>query len=307
MSKYSHLVQTSTFADFETNHWSEVDCTNGECPSGRSSLVAQVYENSLYIFGGYNGVTVLNDFYKFRLKAVSIPPSALVNDMKRLMIREEMADVTFLVDGKEIFANRAILAVRSEYFDVMLYGGMRESCRDEEGDAKPIELQDVSHPVFVKVIEYLYTDSVSELTWDLSVPLLIASEQFMLDRLKALCEDHIRKEITIDNVIGVLIASHQHNAVGLKDIALEFILRNLQDPNLRESLSVSAFLNVHFKCTTIVHLTLLFFCQELKIEPDLLVEIITRNSNQPASSVLSSQESVTGAFGPSSEWSGSRR
>jgi len=293
--------------DFETNHWSEVDCTNGECPSGRSSLVAQVYENSLYIFGGYNGVTVLNDFYKFRLKAVSIPPSALVNDMKRLMIREEMADVTFLVDGKEIFANRAILAVRSEYFDVMLYGGMRESCRDEEGDAKPIELQDVSHPVFVKVIEYLYTDSVSELTWDLSVPLLIASEQFMLDRLKALCEDHIRKEITIDNVIGVLIASHQHNAVGLKDIALEFILRNLQDPNLRESLSVSAFLNVHFKCTTLVHLTLLFFCQELKIEPDLLVEIITRNSNQPASSVLSSQESVTGAFGPSSEWSGSRR
>ena len=39
--------------DFETNHWSEVDCSNGERPSGRSSLVAQVYENSLYIFGGY--------------------------------------------------------------------------------------------------------------------------------------------------------------------------------------------------------------------------------------------------------------
>lgn len=39
--------------DFETNHWCEVDCSKGECPSGRSSLVAQVYENSLYIFGGY--------------------------------------------------------------------------------------------------------------------------------------------------------------------------------------------------------------------------------------------------------------
>eukprot|EP00957_Ditylum_brightwellii_P090399 6884075-Ditylum_brightwellii.AAC.1 len=63
--------------DFETNHWSEVDCTNGDCPSGRSSLVAQVYENSLYIFGGYNGVHVLNDFYKFRLKPVSVPPPAL--------------------------------------------------------------------------------------------------------------------------------------------------------------------------------------------------------------------------------------
>jgi hypothetical protein len=230
------------FLDFETNHWSEVDCTNGECPSGRSSLVAQVYENSLYIFGGYNGVTVLNDFYKFRLKAVSIPPSALVNDMKRLMMREEMADVSFLVEGKVVHANRAILAVRSEYFDVMLYGGMRESRRDEEGEAKPIELLDVSHAVFLKVIEYLYTDNVSELTWDLSVPLLIASEQFMLDRLKALCEDHIRKDLTVDNVIGVLIASHRHNAVGLKDIALEFILRNLHDTAVVTGLSVSLLL-----------------------------------------------------------------
>ncbi|KAL7477390.1 hypothetical protein ACHAW6_003198 [Cyclotella cf. meneghiniana] len=269
--------------DFETNHWSEVDCTNGECPSGRSSLVAQVYENSLYIFGGYNGVTVLNDFYKFRLKAVSIPPSALVNDMKRLMVREDMADVSFMVEGKEVFANRAILAVRSEFFDVMLYGGMRESMRDQDGMAKPIELGDVSHPVFLKVIEYLYTDNVSELTWDLSVPLLIASERFMLDRLKALCEDHIRKEITVDNVIGVLIASHRHNAIGLKDIALEFILRNLHDTTVKAGLS------------------------ELKLEPDLLVEIITRHTHTLASSSISASESVTGAFGPSSEWSGSRR
>jgi len=44
--------------DFETNHWQEVDCTAGDAPSGRSSLVAQVYENCLYIFGGYNGSTV---------------------------------------------------------------------------------------------------------------------------------------------------------------------------------------------------------------------------------------------------------
>ena len=150
-----------------------------------------------------------------------------------------MSDVVFLVEGKEVFANRAIMAVRSEYFDVMLYGGMRESFKDEEGNMKSIELQDVSHAVFVKVVEYLYTDNVSELTWDLSVPLLISSEQFMLDRLKALCEDFIRKEITVDNVIGVLIAAHQHNAVGLKDIALEFILRNLHDTTVVTGLSVS--------------------------------------------------------------------
>lgn len=30
--------------DFDTNHWSTIDCTHGDAPSGRSSLVAQVYE-----------------------------------------------------------------------------------------------------------------------------------------------------------------------------------------------------------------------------------------------------------------------
>ena len=110
--------------DFASNHWSEVDCTNGDCPSGRSSLVVQVYENCLYIFGGYNGVTVLNDFYKFRLAPVSIPPPLLVHDFCRLIYHSEFSDITFLVEGKEAYANKAILAIRSEYFRAMLFGGV---------------------------------------------------------------------------------------------------------------------------------------------------------------------------------------
>ena len=39
--------------DFETNHWSAIQSASDDAPSGRSSLVAQVYENNLYIFGGY--------------------------------------------------------------------------------------------------------------------------------------------------------------------------------------------------------------------------------------------------------------
>ena len=201
--------------DFETNHWTEVDCSNGERPSGRSSLVAQVYENCLYIFGGYNGSSVLNDFFLFRLKPVNIPPSGLVTDLRKLLMREDLSDVTFLVEGREIHANRSLLAVRSDYFEAMLFGGMSESIRvvDRNGNGDhhrtPIEIQDISHSVFLKVLEYLYTDTVTEITWDMGMSLLIASEQFMLDRLKALCQDRLRREIAVENVIGVLIASHR--------------------------------------------------------------------------------------------------
>mmetsp|Transcript_19998 Transcript_19998/g.30891 ORF Transcript_19998/g.30891 Transcript_19998/m.30891 type:complete len:294 (+) Transcript_19998:1-882(+) len=289
--------------DFDTNHWSEVDCASGDAPSGRSSLVAQVYKNSLYIFGGYNGVTVLNDFYKFRLKPVSVPPPALVSDLKRLINHRELSDVTFLVEGREVYANRSLLAVRSEYFKVMLFsGGMRESLQGGDASespassapsttrAPPIEILDVSHAVFLKVLEYLYTDTVKDISLDVGIHLLIASELFMLDRLKALCEDLIRRDITDDNVIGILVASHRHNAAGLKDIALEFILRNLNEPAVMVGLS------------------------DLKSEPDLLVEIIKRNSTaatqQAAASGLASHDLAhqhpAGPFGGSTDW-GARR
>jgi BTB/POZ domain/Galactose oxidase, central domain len=316
--------------EFETQHWSRVDCTAGDAPSGRSSLVAQAHEGSLWIFGGYNGNTVLNDFYKFRLSAICVPPTRLVSDFRRLLhnASDFASDVTFRVDGKSISAHRAILAIRSEYFRVLLCGGyMRESSsyqptsattrsstNNDDEDAKRnnqsdnttktattdgpespvkaspsscktknakssaskqtettsdsaidvpggIEIQDVSYEVFLMVLEFLYTDTVCELTsssssssLELGIHLLIASERFMLDRLKALCEDVIRKQVHVDNVMAILVASHVYNAKSLKDLTLDFILRHLQHPTVMNGLS------------------------DLRSEPDLLLEIIKRNS-----------------------------
>ena len=233
------------FARCTLLQWSEIDCSNGEAPSGRSSLVTQVYENYLYVFGGYNGHEVMSDFYKFRLKPIGVPPSGLVNDFKRLVNDREMSDVCFLVEGQEVYAHRAILAVRSEYFRVLLFNGhMRESVQAvEDGNMSrsgaPIEVQNVSHTVFLKVLEYLYTDTIQHVTLELGIHLLVASEQFLLDRLKALCEDIIRRGISEDNVISILVTSPLHNALGLKEMALEFILLNLTNEAIQKGLSVS--------------------------------------------------------------------
>ena len=48
--------------------------------------------------------------------------------------------------------------------------------------AEPVPLslslsQDVSHAVFLKLLEYLYTDTLSDVTPDQAVHLLVASEQ----------------------------------------------------------------------------------------------------------------------------------
>jgi N-acetylneuraminic acid mutarotase len=162
---------------FDTLRWTTIE-TQGELPSGRSSLVAQVYGNSLFVFGGYNGQVVLNDFYESRYEPVAFPPPPLIHDMRTLIDNKDFSDVTFIVEGRPLYASRAHLAVRSEHFRAMLYGGMRESSGVE------ISIPDVGYEVFTKVLEYLYTDSVVDIPSELAVPLLIAAEQYLLDRLK---------------------------------------------------------------------------------------------------------------------------
>ena len=56
-----------------------------------------------------------------------VAPTSLVTDMLSLLDCQEYADIAFLMDREIIYANRAILAVRSEYFHAMFYWlGRRE-------------------------------------------------------------------------------------------------------------------------------------------------------------------------------------
>lgn len=64
----------------------------GDIPSGRSSLAAHTWGNSMYIMGGYNGSKVLDDFYQLRFEAISIPPPSLSQDLGSLLGAREYAD-----------------------------------------------------------------------------------------------------------------------------------------------------------------------------------------------------------------------
>lgn len=50
---------------------------------------------------------------------VPLPPSNLATDLGDALGLMEHADVKFLADGKPIYAHRAILSCRSEYFAAM--------------------------------------------------------------------------------------------------------------------------------------------------------------------------------------------
>ena len=64
---------------------------------------------------------------------------------------------------------------------------MREAETVKLGE--PVRISDVTANVFLKLLEYVYTDAIGEIdAADVAISLLVAAELFMLDRLKALCE-----------------------------------------------------------------------------------------------------------------------
>ena len=56
--------------------------------------------DSIYIYGGYDGHSVLNDFFEFKLASPSpfLPPATLIKDLRDMMANESLWDVTFLVN-----------------------------------------------------------------------------------------------------------------------------------------------------------------------------------------------------------------
>eukprot|EP00029_Vermamoeba_vermiformis_P009001 TRINITY_DN4359_c0_g1_i1.p1 TRINITY_DN4359_c0_g1~~TRINITY_DN4359_c0_g1_i1.p1 ORF type:complete len:731 (-),score=131.48 TRINITY_DN4359_c0_g1_i1:347-2539(-) len=88
------------------------------------------------------------------------------------------ADIKFMVQGKEIVAHKAILCANSEYFRVMLTGGMKES------QMEVIEVQDdITFEAFAATLQFLYTDNV-EVDVNYALDILPVASLYNLQRLK---------------------------------------------------------------------------------------------------------------------------
>jgi hypothetical protein len=156
----------------------------GPFPGERFCHVGCVYKSSLYIFGGYDGSNRLNDFLEFQFtdaEAVPVlPASTLIEDLRALVNSELNSDICFVVIGEKVFAHKN-LCMRCDYFRALLTNEMLES------RAAEITIVDISRPIFLTLLEYLYTDDVT-VEMDMAMELFMAADRYGVERLKTICE-----------------------------------------------------------------------------------------------------------------------
>eukprot|EP00090_Calanus_glacialis_P008375 TRINITY_DN16703_c0_g1_i1.p1 TRINITY_DN16703_c0_g1~~TRINITY_DN16703_c0_g1_i1.p1 ORF type:complete len:1265 (-),score=475.87 TRINITY_DN16703_c0_g1_i1:242-4036(-) len=184
-------------------------------------LLLQEASKSLGIFG----ISKVLDCYRIeegRIVKKSSPPWVKLDFCSKNF--DELQDVTIICeDDKEIYTHKCILTNRSEYFFSMFNSGWTESCSSLSLPLPAITVQ--------TVVDYLYRDDSAQVNKSEDIEfvcnILVVADQFLLSRLKQICECQLTKLFTLKNVAEILQFSFNYSAGQLQNSAMQFICLNL--------------------------------------------------------------------------------
>ncbi|NXJ73649.1 BTBDJ protein, partial [Trogon melanurus] len=136
------------------------------------------------------------------------------------------SDVTFVVgrEQQKVFAHRCVLACRCQAFRGMLGQGpvSTEDSSSSILPQGPFILGNVQPEVFLAVIEFLYTNSVT-LNSHIALEVLTSSVEYGLQDLCKLCVKFIKDTLSVEQVCEALQAAVTYGQADLQQHCLAFI------------------------------------------------------------------------------------
>lgn len=128
-------------------------------------------------------------------------------DISSLYEQSHMSDLTLIIEGQEVKVNRGILAVRSDYFNALLYNGMRES------NLTRIELPNTNLKPFRLLLKYVYSGRLT--LHDLSsgdiTDLLGTARTFCFNNLVCDISQYLRLHIDQENIWSIYRAAKMYD------------------------------------------------------------------------------------------------
>ncbi|XBI61023.1 hypothetical protein VPH35_041880 [Triticum aestivum] len=217
--------------------WQAEETFNSEGDScGFSCLISQEDDVSVYADDG--SLTIRCDFVLTnKLCTVTsatsagvedmtlAPPPNIVSHLEQLLVSEKGADVTFLVENREIHAHSLINATRSPALYTMVL-----ATNQEEEYIVPVWGMRVE--VFKAVLRFIYTDELPPLeeialatghgVTTIAQDMLVAASRFHLDRMKDKCDTLVGECVSERNVVTMLGLACHHNCKKLEDYCMKF-------------------------------------------------------------------------------------
>ncbi|KAM9766765.1 RCC1 and BTB domain-containing protein 1 isoform 2-T3 [Menidia menidia] len=132
----------------------------------------------------------------------------------------ETSDLKFNVEGKYIHVHKAVLKIRCEHFRSMF----RSQWAEDQQEV--IEIGQFSYPVYRAFLQFLYTDTI-DLPPEDAIGLLDLATSYCENRLKRLCQQIIKRGITVENAFTLLCAAIRYDAEDLEKFCFRFCVNHL--------------------------------------------------------------------------------
>ncbi|EEF41535.1 protein binding protein, putative [Ricinus communis] len=127
--------------------------------------------------------------------------------------------------GPSVSAHRALLAARSEIFRNMLDS---DACKAPADDT--ITLAELNHEELETLLEFLYSGSLATEKVEKHIySLTLAADKYEIQFLLKFCERYMLRSLDSSNALDVLEISDVCSNKILKETALNFIAKNLED------------------------------------------------------------------------------
>lgn len=168
------------------------------------------------VFAGFASPSVM-----WRLVSVDPEDFLTVSEaLRKEFDSPETADLRFSVEGKCIHVHKAVLKIRCEHFRSMF----RSQWTEDQQEV--IEIGQFSFPVYKSFLQFLYTDTV-DLPPEDAIGLLDLATSYCENRLKRLCQQIIKRGITVDNAFTLLSAAIKYDAEDLEDFCFRFCVSHM--------------------------------------------------------------------------------
>ncbi|KAL2896098.1 hypothetical protein RDABS01_037882 [Bienertia sinuspersici] len=144
-------------------------------------------------------------------------------------------------NGPPIPAHRALLAAKSEIFKNMLDS---DDCKEAPNEA--ITLPELNHEELDSLLTFLYRGSLPlEIIEKHVYSLSIAADKYDISFLQKFCERHMLTSLSSSNALDILDISDVCSNLTLKDTALNFIVKNMEDIVFSPKFETFALKNPH--------------------------------------------------------------
>ncbi|OCT97400.1 kelch-like protein 23 [Xenopus laevis] len=130
---------------------------------------------------------------------------------------------TVLEVGNQLFnVNRSLLASQSRFFDVLFYGGFKESTH------RKIHLEGVNEWCFQALLDFMNNGTIKMNI--INVTALLETADFLdLQKAKMRCAGFLANELRVSNCLGMMTYSQQYNCSELYSSALNVALTHFSE------------------------------------------------------------------------------